>query len=248
MKKINYALIAVLLLFVASNVSAHHRSKLVEVSIVDNRGYELDKIPVESDRQREKAYIQAKKGMNYGVKIRNRTNKRIGVVIAVDGRNIISGKKSYLTNDERMYILNPHETRVYKGWRTSRNQVNRFYFTNSKYSYASSWGDDSAMGVIAVAAFKEKRYYARQKQKEITKSNRHANKKQPGTGFGEEHYSPSIKVHFRPEKVASFESFLKYEWKKTLCKKGLVDCSHRYEYSYNRFWEDDDDFAPYPPF
>jgi len=40
------------------------------------------------------------------IEVKNRLNRRVGLVIAVDGRNIISGTKSWLRNNERMYILN----------------------------------------------------------------------------------------------------------------------------------------------
>ena len=57
-----------------------------------------------------KKYLEAKRGENYGIIIHNKTPERIGVVIAVDGRNIISGKKSDLKSSEDMYIVNGYET------------------------------------------------------------------------------------------------------------------------------------------
>ena len=60
-----------------------------------------------------------------------------------------------LRADERMYVLPPHESATYEGWRTERDTVNRFYFTEPGDSYAAAFGDRSAMGVIAVAAFRE---------------------------------------------------------------------------------------------
>ena len=92
---------------------------------------------------------------NYSVQIRNRSNERIGVVIAVDGRNVISGDRSNLSPNERMYVLGPYQQESYEGWRTGKNRVNRFYFTDEGDSYAGAWDDYSAMGVIAVAAFRE---------------------------------------------------------------------------------------------
>lgn len=38
----------------------------------------------------------------HGIAVRNLLDRKIGVVVAVDGRNIISGKKSWLGNSERM--------------------------------------------------------------------------------------------------------------------------------------------------
>lgn len=64
-----------------------------------------------------------------------------------------------------------------------------------------------------------------------------------GTGFGEETYSPSIRVRFTPESRAAERHFLKYEWRDTLCRKGIVDC----RFTRNRFWNDDEGYVPYPP-
>src|SRR3990170_742701 len=103
-----------------------------------------------------RAYVEAEKGELYGIRIRNNTGRRIGVVVAVDGRNIVSGEKSTLRKTERMYILGPHESADYDGWRTARDTVNRFYFTDPGDSYAGAFGDHSAMGVVAVAVYREK--------------------------------------------------------------------------------------------
>jgi len=247
-----YSIKLVILLFFTMTITpvfADYYDKAIAVSVIsDDRG-RLDKYPVSSTHNKEKAYIMATKGQSYGIRIRNKTANRIGVVIAVDGRNIISGKKSHLSKKERMYILDPFEVSIYKGWRTGRKQVNRFYFTKEKHSYADSWGDHSAMGVISVAAFEEKKRHYRKPQKKLSTSNRsRRSSKQAGTGFGEEEYSPTTSVYFKPRNKPSFKSFLKYEWKQVLCKKGIINC-HRKHYRpkrYNRFWDNDDDFAPYP--
>jgi hypothetical protein len=49
-------------------------------------------------------------------------------------------------------------------------------------------------------------------------------------------------VEFEPDRRAAERHFLKYEWRDTLCRKGVIDC----RWSKNRFW-DDDGYAPYPP-
>ena len=51
------------------------------------------------------------------------------------------------------------------------------------------------------------------------------------------------RVEFDAEEVAVARHFIKYEWRETLCRKGVIDCRRREP---NRFW-DDDDYAPYPP-
>ncbi len=40
----------------------------------------------------------------------NKIPDRVGVVIDVDGRNIITGKRSNLKSTEAMYIVNAYET------------------------------------------------------------------------------------------------------------------------------------------
>ncbi len=102
-----------------------------------------------------RSYVEARKGERYGIRIRNNTAGRIAVVVAVDGRNIISGKMSHLRGEERMYVLSPYESATYEGWRTERDTVNRFYFTEPGDSYAAAFGDRSAMGVIAAAVYRE---------------------------------------------------------------------------------------------
>ena len=96
----------------------------VEVEVVSDRGRTLPQYPVRESRGGVyKAYLEAVRGQNYSVQIRNRTNQRVGVVIAVDGRNIISGDRSNLRPDERMYVLGPYQQESYDGWRTGKNRV-----------------------------------------------------------------------------------------------------------------------------
>ncbi|MCI5157536.1 MAG: hypothetical protein D3906_03685, partial [Candidatus Electrothrix sp. AUS1_2] len=186
-------------------------------------------------------------------------------------RNIISGKKSYLRNNEKMYILEPYGVAVYRGWRTGQDAVHRFYFTEAGDSYAGAWGDKSAMGVIAVAAFAER---PRQVHRPAAQPRRYAQEVVPaapaapsprryksqaaesvdsadsaaGTGYGEGEYSSSIQVEFQPEPYPLETHFYKYEWHDALCRKRIISCSPPYPQQppQNRFWPDDG-YAPPPP-
>jgi hypothetical protein len=211
-----------------------------------------------------RAYVEALRGERYAVRVTNRTGERVGLVIAVDGRNIISGKRSHLRPEERMYILPPHGSGTYEGWRTDRDTVNRFYFTDPGDSYAGAFGDASAMGVVAVAVYREKEIPVAIDRRESRELDRapappgaapgaesagpraaapQRKSDDAGTGFGEEHHSPVVRVEFEPERRVAERHFLKYEWRETLCRKGVIDC----RWSRNRFWDDDDGYAPYPP-
>ncbi len=102
-------------------------------------------------------YMEATRGDRYSINVANRSDSQIGVVIAVDGRNIISGMKSDLKPHERMYIIAPHATHTFEGWRTGMDRTNRFYFTEQSDSYAERvFSDASAMGTIAVAVYRER--------------------------------------------------------------------------------------------
>jgi hypothetical protein len=180
------------------------------------------------------------------------------VVIAVDGRNIISGKRSDLKGSEAMYIVNDYEYGEYNGWRTASDRVHKFYFTDMADSYAMrTFGDSSAMGVIAVAVYREKEQpqpvYEQERQdfKPAAPSAKRAAQgkaglardESAGTGFGDEHYSPTIRVAFEPEGTPIQKTLIKYEWRETLCRKGILNCR---EQAQNRLW-DDDAYAPFPP-
>lgn len=240
-----------------SDWDSDYSNSPVHIEVVDDSGRTLTQYSANShQRHTQRSYLEAIKGKRYKLRIRNTSNRRVGVVVAVDGRNILNGRKSHLRNNEKMYVLNPHETAYYKGWRTNKNHVNRFYFTSAGDSYSNAWGDRSAMGVIAVAVFDEKR------RDHYKKHNKRHSKRAPssrrgyladestGTGFGREEYSPTVRVNFKAKTKPAFKHFYKYEWRKTLCKHGITEC--RYDNNnqdHNRFWprEANNDYAPYPP-
>lgn len=207
-------------------------------------------------------YVEAVKGDRYCIQVTNKSDRRVGAVIAVDGRNIISGKKSELRRNERMYIIGPHETNTFEGWRTGMDRTNRFYFTEPSDSYAERlFGDVSAMGTIALAIYREKvleitpycdRPSVRReapsgpsspRSKESASADRLESKRseEAGTGFGETTYSPARLVEFEPEQMPAQKVVLKYEWRSELCRKGILSCGPK-----NRFWPDEQEFAPIP--
>ncbi|MEE9303707.1 MAG: hypothetical protein V3U84_07960 [Thiotrichaceae bacterium] len=236
----------------------HRRNNPVSIEIINDRGRRFAKHQHRNGYKSRRAYLEAKKGQNYKIRVRNRTNKRIAVVIAVDGRNIISGKKSNLQNHERMYVLAPHQSATYKGWRTGKNSVNRFYFTASGDSYAAAWGDRSAMGVIAAAVYEEKPqyqyspdYYSNKAAPQAKRRSANADEA-AGTGYGHEEHSASVRVNFRPKSTVAAKYFYKYEWRDTLCKHNVIQChSNYYKKPNNRFWPYEEHergaYAPPPP-
>ena len=271
MRRTGWVGLVAALLLSSTAVWAQRAGDDVEISVTGDGGRSLREYPVRSSGSGVyKAYLEARRGQNYSVTVRNRTNERIGVVIAVDGRNIISGDRSNLRANERMYVLQPRQRESYSGWRTGKNRVNRFYFTDAGDSYASAWGDESAMGVIAVAAFREARQEESVQQPWTRQGPGHSDQRglrrgpmasespaprsaqsaEPGTGYGEKDWSPSRRVEFDPEQRAFQQVFLKYAWRETLCRQGIADnCRDErpQRRPRNRFWDDDDGYAPPPP-
>lgn len=230
----------------------------VEVRVISDNGAEYTRYrahPACSHRNGSYFYMEAVRGEEYSIRVTNRTNRRVGVVIAVDGRNIISGQKSWLKNSERMYIIEPYATNVFEGWRTGMDRTNRFYFTGQSDSYAEKvFADASAIGTIAVAAYREKarqvtpvtpsddKYSSRSKGAGGRgSSEKCAKDEEAGTGFGETTYSPSYEVAFDPETAAAGTVVLKYEWRSELCRKGITECDRP-----NRLWPLTGGFAPVP--
>ena len=246
--------------------SGQAAAQSVQVEIASDEGWVFPAYPAKGSREGNwRSYVEARRNSRYGIQVVNNTDRRIGLVIAVDGRNIISGDRSHLSSSERMYVLDPHGTATYVGWRTGRDRVNRFYFTNEGDSYAGAWDDYSAMGVIAIAAYAERRPPVIRRPRPPMYSHRdggelrsapapHGDREasaaadsDAGTGFGEEEYSSSVRVEFRPESHPMEKHFLKYEWRETLCRKNIISCGPPvFRREENRLW-DNDGYVPPPP-
>jgi hypothetical protein len=153
------AIVILTIVMCATSAWAGGVGDAVEVRIVTDDGRTLPTYPVKMRHGVRKVYAEAIQGELYRIEVKNRLNRRVGLVIAVDGRNIISGTKSWLKNNERMYILEPYGSGEFAGWRTAQDRINRFYFTDVPDSYAAAFGDESAMGVIAVALYPEVHRY-----------------------------------------------------------------------------------------
>jgi len=272
MKGFCTALVLVAGSLLATTASAHTSAPVI-VEIVGQDGGTFREIPVNSRDGAMRSYLQAEKGARYQVRIRNTTGERVGLVIAVDGRNIINGSRSELGRDEPMYVLDAWQTQDYSGWRASLEAVNEFYFTDWKDSYAEAFGDRSARGVIAVAVFREvpppaplyQPYHEYGRESEPSRApradsasgapapavqaGRNAGEsakrrdESAGTGYGDRRIDHAVRVEFVAQSNPDSRHFIKYEWRETLCRKHIVDCAGP-----NRFWDESTlGFAPPPP-
>ena len=130
------------------------RGRLVEVRII------VDGSPAplySRARGDNRHYFEAMPTAAYGLELRNRSEGRVGVLIAVDGLNVITGTRSDLGAHESMYVLGPRERVVIRGWRTSLDDVRRFVFVDEERSYAARSGQaNTDLGRIHVLAFEER--------------------------------------------------------------------------------------------
>jgi hypothetical protein len=233
----------------------------VAVEIVAPDGRVFREFPVDTRAGAWRSYLQAEKGARYEVRVRNGSGERLGLVIAVDGRNIINGEKSGLGRDEPMYVLGGWDSHSYAGWRANLDAINEFYFTEWGDSYAEAFGDRSARGVIAVAVFREvappRPVYPTEPEEARgaadtapaaapparEKSVRQSRADSAGTGYGDRRIDRAVQVEFVARPEPDSRHFIKYEWRETLCRKQVLDCGEP-----NRFWDESTlGFAPPPP-
>ena len=108
--------------------------------------------------QGQRFYFQAFQGRRYALELHNNTGERVGVLIAVDGLNVVNGERSNLRAGEAMYVLGPWENTTIRGWRTSLQDVRQFVFVDEQRSYAERTGQANGdMGWIRVLTFREQR-------------------------------------------------------------------------------------------
>jgi hypothetical protein len=101
-------------------------------------------------------YVAGRPGNRYAVVMQNLTGERVLAVLSVDGVNAISGQTAGAS--QTGYVLAPYQRMEVRGWRKSMQDVAQFRFTDLPDSYAARTGRPDNVGVIGVAAFRERSY------------------------------------------------------------------------------------------
>jgi len=206
--------------------------------------------------QSDRFYFQAFKGRNYSLLLHNRTGERVGVLIAVDGLNVVTGERSGLAAGEPMYVLGPWESATIRGWRTSLQDVRQFVFVDEERSYAERTGQANGdMGWIRVLSFRENRPLAvtppwgriksgyrdsgpargeespapaPSTERDVRPESRAQNELAPraddgfpGTGWGDRRNDPVRRVQFDPQRTATDQLVLRYEYESGLRALGI---------------------------
>jgi len=100
-------------------------------------------------------YVEARKGSEYAIRLRNPYGVRVAVALSVDGLNTIDARETTAAV-ARKWVLGPYETIVISGWQTSQNEARRFEFTTEAHSYGEALGKTANLGVISAVYFRER--------------------------------------------------------------------------------------------
>jgi hypothetical protein len=100
-------------------------------------------------------YVEALKGREYAIRLRNPYGVRVAVALSVDGLNTIDARHTNAA-EARKWIIDPYQTITISGWQTSRTVARRFEFTTEEQSYAQALGQPSDLGVITAVYFRER--------------------------------------------------------------------------------------------
>lgn len=92
-------------------------------------------------------------GARYAIRLTNRIDERVLVVLSVDGVNAITGDTAAWSQSG--YVLSPGESCEIAGWRKSDQHIAAFEFTSLAESYAARTGRPANVGVIGAAVFRE---------------------------------------------------------------------------------------------
>jgi hypothetical protein len=106
-----------------------------------------------------RAYVEARAGAEYKLRVRNPLPVRVAVALAVDGLNTIDAQRT-TARDASKWIIEPYGTITVSGWQMSRTRARRFYFTSERDSYANKIGRAEDVGIISAVFFRERRTYA----------------------------------------------------------------------------------------
>ena len=100
-------------------------------------------------------YVEALKGREYAIRLRNPYPVRVAVALSVDGLNTIDARET-TAGDARKWVLESYEIVTISGWQTSRSEARRFEFTTEARLYGAALGKTANLGMICAVFFKER--------------------------------------------------------------------------------------------
>ena len=125
------------------------RVEAVEVEVVVNG------VPQRRYAHDGRWYVEALKGQEYAIRMRNPYPVRVAVALSVDGLNTIDARHTAAA-DGRKWVIEPFQTITISGWQVNRAEARRFEFTTEARSYGQALGVTANLGVISAVFFKER--------------------------------------------------------------------------------------------
>lgn len=117
----------------------------------------VDGRPLTEYYARGRTYVEALKGAEYELRLRNSSPDRVAVALSVDGLNTIDAKHTSAWNASK-WVIEPYQTITISGWQMSSERARRFYFTNERDSYGAKLGQIANLGVISAVFYRERRH------------------------------------------------------------------------------------------
>lgn len=235
---------------------------LVTLGVIDRDAgsTELPQYP-----QRGERWIAAEPGHRYALRLTNHSDRRVLVVLSVDGVNAVSGETA--ASDQRGYVLAPWQSTEIAGWRKSQREIAQFVFTDLVDSYATRTGRPDNVGVIGMAVFDEAPTIVAQASVAQDRERAAApaapaspaaaraqsdavlgEMQRLGTGHGDREWSPSSVTAFeRASDVPRQRLHLRYDSRARLVARGVIPRPRAYPRVADVPQAFPGDFVPDPP-
>ena len=178
-------------------------------------------------------YVEAHKGREYAIRLRNPYPVRVAVALSVDGLNTIDARETTAAA-ARKWVIDPYETVVISGWQTSQTEARRFEFTTEEKSYGQALGKTANLGVISAVFFKERVVpaYTEDRRKDQMRQEpaaasesanaKRENEEYAATGMGRSTEHAVEQVWLKLEDSPSQVVNIRYEFRPQLVKLGVL--------------------------
>jgi hypothetical protein len=196
-----------------------------------------------------RVYIEALRGRSFALRLSNPTSERVAVALSVDGRNVVDAARSSAQAAAK-WILHPGQVIEIPGWQVSGEAARKFFFTETRRSYAKWLGDTANVGIIEAVFFREKRRWPMPVEGEIggaspglrdeqgarqssppdtaTAAPRRSTRPRPesddmaATGIGDKTDFPVRWIEFDEEPHPVARVALRYEYRRELVRLGVL--------------------------
>lgn len=156
----SFSLLFVFLFLLHVGPSQAQEAKVVPGRRVTSPSFEVDVLvhgrPLPEYESRGRTYVEALRGEEYEIRLRNRSSDWVAVALSVDGLNTIDASRTSAWNGSK-WVIEPHQTITISGWQMDSAHAHRFYFTTERDSYAAKLGVRANLGTISAVFYRERR-------------------------------------------------------------------------------------------